>query len=58
MPDAMYNPFMDTITGNVASAPVLVATGNGQLVLLALGGDHRLYHWRFAGNSWKNCAVR
>jgi hypothetical protein len=41
-----------TIPGAVDSAPVLVSTGAGQMELFAIGGDHKLYRWRFVNGAW------
>jgi hypothetical protein len=49
------------VPGAASSAPVLVATGAGQLELFAIGsrtyrgtplGDGTLYHWRFTNGAW------
>lgn len=40
-----------TLSGNVISIPILVNLGSGQMLVLGLGTDKKLYYWYYRG-SW------
>ena len=63
VPQPLPRPETRTVKGVILSAPILVATGAGQLELLAIGGepvtegsslvnDPHLYRWRFVNGAW------